>query len=224
MLCSSPPASACDGNSVLEYGVAGSCSAGECSYPVTSTIDCGAEVCSTAMGPASCVDPSLAGVPLTGYRIQLLQNGEAPENIKFDVELTGDFAHGQYILVTRNATLEAWPKMFAPALDGAAVVNIAEHHDSEDSWQFNSNDDPVRLLDPTGQVLDLAYGVKNGVNQRQADGSWLEVEGGVTAGAVGAPSPVVGAPGPLYVYEIGEACGDCPLTDFNGNYVLIYIP
>jgi hypothetical protein len=224
LLCNSPPANECAGNSVAEYGTTGTCAAGLCTYPVTATTDCGADVCSTATGPASCVDASLAGVPLSGYRVQLLQNGVAPENIKLDVELSGDYAHGQYILMTRNATLVAWPTLFTPALDGAAVANIAEHHDSEDSWQFNSNDDPVRVLDPTGQVLDIAYGVKNGVNRRQADGSWLQVEGSVSAGAIGAPNTVAGAPGPLYVYEVGEACGDCPLTDFNGNYVLIYIP
>ena len=224
LLCNTPPANECDGNSVVVYGEAGTCSAGVCSYPVTSTTDCGADVCSTATGPASCVDAALAGVPLSGYRIQLLQNGEAPENIKLDVELSGDYAHGQYILLTRNASMEAWPAMFTPALDGAAVTNITEHHDSEDTWQFNSVDDPVRILDPVGQVVDIGYGVKNGVNRRQADGSWLQVEGGVTAGAAGAPESVAGTAGAIYIFELGEACGDCQLTDFNGNYALIYIP
>ena len=85
-------------------------------------------------------------------------------------------------------------------------------------------DDPVRILDPVGQVVDIGYGVKNGVNRRQADGSWLQVEGGVTAGAAGAPESVAGTAGTLYIFELGEACGDCQLTDFNGNYALIYIP
>lgn len=224
MVCNTPPANECDGNSVVEYGAAGSCTAGECVYPVTSTSDCGAQVCSTAMGPAACVDASEAGVPLTGYSIQLLQNGETPDKVKVEVELEGDYAHGQYILVTRNTTLEAWPSLFTPALDGSSIASVAEHHDTENSWQFNSVDDPVRILDPTGQVVDLGSGVKNGVNRRQADGSWLAVDGAITAGASGAPEVVAGVAGPLYIYEFGEACGDCPLTDFNGNYVLIYIP
>jgi hypothetical protein len=223
-ICSSPPAAECNGNSVVTYGASGVCSAGLCTYPIASTTDCGADVCSTAMGPASCVDASLAGVQLSGYRIQLLQNGEAPEHVKFEVELAGDYGHGSYIVVARNATMPSWPLMFTPALGGADVANVVELYDSEDAWQFNSLDDPVRIMDAAGQVVDMGVGVKNGINRRQADGSWLEVDGATTSGAMGAPDVVAGVGGPLYIFEIGEACGECHLFDYNGNYTMIYIP
>ena len=223
-ICSTPPAAECQGNSVVTYGANGQCSAGLCEYPVASTVDCGADVCSTAMGPASCVDASLAGVQLSGYRIQLLQNGESPDHVKFEVELSGDFNHGVYIVVTRNATLTTWPAMFSPALAGDAMASIAELYDSEDSWQFNSVDDPVRILDASGQVVDMGYGVKNGVNRRQEDGSWQTTDAGSTSGATGAPASVAGVGGPVYIFEIGEACSECQLTDFNGNYALLYVP
>jgi hypothetical protein len=223
-ICSSPPAAECDGNSVVTYAGTGFCSSGLCTYAITSSTDCGADVCSTATGPASCVDASLAGVQLSGYRIQLLQNGEAPENVKFEVELSGDYSHGSYIVVVRDATITSWPLMFKPALGGAAVANIVELYDTEDSWQFNSIDDPVRILDATGQIVDMGVGVKDGINRRQADSGWLEVEGATTAGAVGAPDAVAGVAGPLYIFEIGEACTECHLFEYQGNYAMIYVP
>jgi hypothetical protein len=56
VLCNTPPADGCDGNSTMTYAAQGTCAAGVCSYTET-TEDCGADICTDG----ACV-PISAGV------------------------------------------------------------------------------------------------------------------------------------------------------------------
>ena len=64
VVCDTPPDAACDGNSAVTYGAAGTCVAGVCEY-TESTTDCGADVCNAGAcepaPPASQCDATYAG-------------------------------------------------------------------------------------------------------------------------------------------------------------------
>jgi plastocyanin len=64
VVCDTPPAAGCDGNSAMTYGAGGTCAAGVCEYTESST-DCGDDVCNAGVcepaSPAFQCDAAYAG-------------------------------------------------------------------------------------------------------------------------------------------------------------------
>ncbi len=183
-------------------------------------VDCDDPNCAGLMGPGGELCPTTDTVDLTGYYVELYQNGELKQTVNF----SGVFEKGKYIVIARHlATLELWMGAFTPNLTAAEVENVALYHTSAGAWQMNHlEDDSARLYSPAAVEIDRANNPANKIRTRQADGSW--VDGNTTAGALGAPDAIAGYSHPIYCYEIGEADGAIRLTNFNGNYVMLYIP
>jgi len=86
----------------------------------------------------------------------------------------------------------------------------------------NTDDDSARLFNPAAVEIDRANNPANKIRTRQADGSW--VDGTTTNGAQNAPNAISGYSQPVYCYQIGEADSAIELTNYFGNYVMLYIP
>ena len=228
--CPKPPAQCADAQVLVTYSGEGICkpTQGGCDYSnVEAFVDCVAflgtptAVCSGA----ACMDPATDGVDLTGMNVKMYQNGDTWSAVKFTVHLVGFYPHGSYVLITRNALPGAgWEAAFSPALTTTATEAIFAAHSSEDTWLMNGDDDPIIIYDSDGFPVDSGNPIKSSIHRRQADGTWAKDLLGQTQGAVGAPESVAGVTSPIYVYEIGEAHTSIQLTDFNGNYALLYVP
>ena len=162
-------------------------------------------------------------VDLTGYSVELYQNGESESDLKFSHTFSGLFEMGSYIVVVRKATnLVTWNLMFDPQLLPAETSDISLFLNSatQIEWAVNGDDDPVMIRDPSGALVDLGYAEKNLHNRRNSDGSWSSDT--TSSIAQNAPESIEGLEAPIYIYEIGER-GSCRLSDYFGNYVLLYV-
>ena len=101
------------------------------------------------------------------------------------------------------------------------VANVSQFDETDNSWAVNDDDDPVKLLDPAGNPIDIAFPDKDSINHRQIDGTWNEDND--TIGAAGATTSLPGYSSPIYIYEIGEKGSSTRLNDYQGNYVMLYV-
>lgn len=158
-------------------------------------------------------------VDLTGWTVELWQNGA----LKSTINLSGEYEKGKYIVIVRNLDdISAWGNAFTPALSTAETENIVEYVKSSPEWQNNGTDDEVKLIDPSIVVVDTTPSPKDKHKTRQSDNSYLESN--TTNGATGAPDTITGYSQPIYIFEVAEKGSSTRLTNYQGNYVLLYIP
>ncbi len=183
-------------------------------------IDCADPTCAGQPGPGGVNCPTSTTVDLTGYYVEVYQNGV----LKQTVQLAGVYPKGKYLVIVRKATdIAAWSAFFSPALTSAETANIVFFHDTNDTWQMNdAGDDSAKLYNPSGVQIDSASNPANKIRTRQPDGTWLDRT--TTTGALGAPEGIPGYSYPVYMYEIAEAAATIRLTGYFGNYVMLYIP
>ena len=156
------------------------------------------------------------GVDLTGYKIELWQNGA----YKTKYDLVGYYQHNSYIAITREGQdLATWATYFSTAIDTTTndIIFIERA-----SWQANGTDDSVYIYDNNSVLLDSEAMPKDEIKTRQPDGTYLNSYNQHVA--IDAPLAITGYSAPLYIYEMGEADNSSELTEWEGNYVLIYIP
>ena len=185
-------------------------------------------------GLTDCADPNCVGLPgpggvncaatstvdLTGYYVEVYQNG----TLKQTVALDGVYEKGKYLVISRDgADIAAWAAYFTPALTAGETQNIAFFHGTGNSWQMNgADDDSARLFNPSAVEIDRANNPLDKIRTRQADGTW--VDGTTTEGAQNAPNTIAGYAHPVYCFQIAESASSIELTNFLGNYVMLYIP
>jgi len=210
----------CDENEAVCHAL-GQGAAAVCGAPCASDADCPASgtVCDVSTG--ICAAPA-ATVDLTGWKVQVFQNGNTAGELKFEYTFSGTYEIGSYVVVARDAAdVATWSGHFTPTLTSEETENIALLLDTGNSWQMNGSDDPVHLVAPDGSVQDIGTPEANKHNHRLADGSWLANL--ATNGAQGALPSITGVTAPVYIYEIGEKGSSTRLTAFEGNYVILYI-
>ncbi|MBU1243934.1 lamin tail domain-containing protein [Myxococcota bacterium] len=185
-----------------------------------SLTDCADPNCAGLMGPGGIACPVLNTVDLTGYYVEVYQNGV----LKQTYTLNGTYQKGKYIVVARQAVdVAAWAASFTPALTAVETQNVVELFDTNNSWQMNdTGDDSAILYNPSTVEIDRAANPANKIRTRQADGSW--VDGTTTDGAQNAPDAITGYTHPVYCFQIAEAASTIELTAYQGNYVMLYIP
>jgi len=182
--------------------------------------DCADPTCAGQPGPGGTTCPASSTVDLTGYYVELYQNG----TLVVTYHLNGVYAKGKYIVLARDAAdLGTWTTKFSPALTAAETANIVEYYSTGNTWQMNHDgDDSAKLYAPGNILIDTAANPANKIRTRQADGTFLDRN--TTDGALNAPNSIVGYSHPVYLYEIAEAASTIRLTGYQGNYVMLYIP
>ncbi len=85
----------------------------------------------------------------------------------------------------------------------------------------DSDYDGVKVYNSSDTLIDETTQPGNTIKQRQADDTYTTSD--TTDGAMYAPDTITGYDEPIYIYEMGEKGSSTQLTDYNGNYVMLYV-
>jgi hypothetical protein len=174
-----------------------------------------------------CIPNSTNQIDLSGYYIELWRNTSGGTmSLDHTYNFSGMYDKGSYLLFVRNLeTLVEWASStcFIPAIEASGTALIKTYTDTN-SWLMNGTDDDlVRIYNPSAVLKDEKIVPLDSIITRNADGTWATATS--TVGAIGAPNSVTGVEtSPIYIYQIGER-GDITnqMQHFNCNYTLIYI-
>lgn len=169
-------------------------------------------------GSSSSSSGGSSEVDLDGYTLELYQNG----SLKTTIDLSGAYSVGDYIVAVRSASdASDWASKFSPSLTADQIADIEKFVSTSPQWQVNGTDDSVKLYNSSGTLIDSTDAPYNEIKRRTSSGSYTTDT--TSNAATEAPSSISGYSSPVYIYELGEASSSTQLTDYYGNYVILYV-